>query len=175
MRQAENVEIAKLKLLDDNPRKISGEAMAKLIDSLKDDPQYFENRPCLVNRCVDGTLLVYAGNQRVKAAKKLKWKTVPCIIEDGLSDDVIFSRVIKDNRHAGDWDYEILIRDWEMEDLIEMGFDMKEFGVDGDKSPDIDDVEDHDFILKVTFDDETNMKKLYDRLRKEGYNCKISK
>src|SRR5436190_19736655 len=107
MIEIKNNPIKSLKLLERNPRKITKNAMDKLCKSLSDDPSFFTNRPCLVHE-KDGVLEVYAGNQRVRAATKLKWKEVPCIVESGLSDEVIKSRVIKDNKTYGEFDYDIL-------------------------------------------------------------------
>ena len=65
------VAISDLVLLERNPRKITGDQMKKLCDSLEKDPDFFKLRPVLVHE-VDGIYNVYAGNQRVRAAQKLK-------------------------------------------------------------------------------------------------------
>jgi DNA modification methylase len=127
----ELIDIKKLTLLKNNPRKITKDEMDKLCESLKNDPNFFHNRPVLVNQDkIDAPLIVYAGNQRVLAAKKLKWKQVPCIIEKGLSEDLIKERIIKDNKHAGTWDYDILANEWELETLIDCGFTPEELELD---------------------------------------------
>ena len=117
----ERVPIEDLVLLERNPRKITEAQFKKLVKSLKDDPSFFEARPCLVNR-IDDLLIVYGGNQRVRAAKKLGWNLIPCIIDDDLDQKVVNSRIIKDNNHYGQWDYDILSSDYEMEDLLKAGF-----------------------------------------------------
>ena len=79
----EEIEISKLTLLDDNPRQVRSGAIQRLAKSLS-GPQgrsLFEKRPCLVNKR-DGKLVVYAGNQRLRAAQSLKWGTVPCIVDE---------------------------------------------------------------------------------------------
>jgi ParB-like chromosome segregation protein Spo0J len=119
------IEIKKLKLCQKNPRKITKDDLDKLCDSLINDPGFLKNRPILVNQ-VDGVLNVYAGNQRVQAAKKLKWKEVPCIIEENLSEELIKQRILKDNRHSGIWDYDILAGDYDLEMLVECGFTPEE-------------------------------------------------
>lgn len=120
-----DVDIKKLVILKDNPRKITKDELDKLCDSLIKDPGFMKNRPILVNR-VDEVLNVYAGNQRVQAAKKLKWKTVPCIIEDNLSEDLITERILKDNKHSGTWDYDILANDYDIQTLVDCGFTAEE-------------------------------------------------
>lgn len=119
------INISELKLLEKNPRKISKDQMEKLCESLKNDPDFFFNRPCLVHE-KDGVLEVYAGNQRVRAAKKLKWKKVPCILEKGLSEDILNERIIKDNKTYGEFDYEMLANEWDVDLLLDAGFTPEE-------------------------------------------------
>ena len=132
----ENITLSKLKLLKHNPRRITQEQMGKLIKSLEDDPDFLQKRPVLVSR-VDDVYEVYAGNQRVSAARKLGWKTIPCIIDVDLDEKVMKSRVIRDNYSNGSWDWEALGNDFDPVELLEWGFDEKElhldFGDDEDK------------------------------------------
>lgn len=123
--QIVDIEIKKLVLLKDNPRKITKDELDKLCDSLIKDPGFMKNRPVLVNE-VDGILNVYAGNQRVQSAKKLKWKTISCIIEKDLSEELITQRILRDNKHSGTWDYDILANDYDIETLVECGFTPEE-------------------------------------------------
>ncbi len=119
------IKIKDLSLLDNNPRKITSEQLNKLCSSLESDKDFFNLRPCLVNR-IDGKLTVYAGNQRVRAAKKLKWKEVPCIVEENLDENVMKSRIIKDNKAFGEWDWDLLGNDFEFPDLLDWGFTPEE-------------------------------------------------
>ena len=142
MREYEQVDIKRLTLLENNPRKISKEQMNKLIVSLETDPDFLLARPILVNKTykmipIDGNirdlrteaiLTVYAGNQRVQAAKKLKWKSIPCIIEENLKDEVMNRRVILDNKSFGEFDYDILANEFEIDMLLECGLELKDLG-----------------------------------------------
>jgi ParB-like chromosome segregation protein Spo0J len=134
----EFIPIQNLSLLERNPRKINKVQFDKLCKSLKEDPGFLERRPCLVNKVGDD-LIVYAGNQRVRAAQKLGWHQVPCIIDENLSSPIINSRVVKDNKTYGDFDYDILSSDWEIDELIDAGFTEVELGLDamlgGDEPP----------------------------------------
>lgn len=116
-----NVDIKVLHLLENNPRTISKEGMAKLCKSIQEDPTFLWSRPVLVHD-LDDKLVVYAGNQRVRAAKKLGWKQIPCVIEKGLSEEIIKSRVVKDNKTYGVFDIDILANEWEIEMLCDAGF-----------------------------------------------------
>ena len=119
----ELVDIDQLSLLENNPRSITKTQFDKLKRSLNRDPQFLNCRPILVNLITDtGALLVYAGNQRLRACKELGWNMVPCIIEDNLSKSVMKKRTILDNKTMGSWDYDELSSSFEMEDLLDCGF-----------------------------------------------------
>lgn len=117
----ESVPIKNLKLLDNNPRRITEPQFKKLCKSLIEDPKFLECRPILVNRA-QGELIVYAGNQRVRAAKKLKWKSILCEIEDNLSEEVMNSRILKDNVHYGEFDMDMLNACYDIEMMLDSGF-----------------------------------------------------
>ncbi len=117
----EVVEIKKLKLLERNPRTISKAQMEKCMASLSNDPDFLDQRPILVN-VVDGVYHVYAGNMRVRAAKKLGWKKITCNIDHELPDDLIKRRIILDNAHFGVNDDEILANDYDIDLLIDCGY-----------------------------------------------------
>lgn len=119
------LKISTLKLLEKNPRTIDKDKFQELCSSLEKDPGFLDNRPILIHK-IGEELNVYAGNQRVRAAKKLGWKEVPCIIEENLSEEIIKSRILKDNLHAGEWDYDILANEWPIELLLEAGFDAED-------------------------------------------------
>ena len=111
-----------LVFLEDNPRTIKKENLERLAGRIKEDPTFFDNRPCLVN-FTDGKYVCYAGFQRAHAAAKiLKWKEIPCMIENDVPVSVMRKRAILDNTHDGKWDADVLGR-WEYtrEELVEAG------------------------------------------------------
>jgi DNA modification methylase len=113
--------ISKLILLEKNPRRISQQQMDKLQKSIQDDPNFLICRPVLVNK-VDDKFLVYAGNQRVRAAKKLGWKKIQCNIDENLTEEKVKQRVIKDNKTYGEFDFDILANEWDVDLLKDCGF-----------------------------------------------------
>jgi len=132
----EMLPVKSLKLLHRNPRKIAKDQFEKLCNSIKEDPNFFNARPCLVNHIVESNIMVvYAGNQRVLAAKKLGWEKVPCIVEKDLSEEIMKSRVIKDNKHYGTWDDDILFADFEVDLLTSAGFSNEELTGDYPETP----------------------------------------
>lgn len=121
MREIVQLPIKQLKLLDNNPRKITKDQFTKLCESIQRDPEYFFNRPCLVNQ-VGAVFTVYAGNQRVKAAKRIGWDKVPCIVEKDLSEEFIERRIILDNKTYGEFDFDVLANIYDVSLLLESGF-----------------------------------------------------
>jgi hypothetical protein len=104
--------------------------MEKLQQSLVDDPSFLWRRPILVNEA-DGALQVYAGNQRVQAAKKLKWKKIPCIVDADLSEEIMHSRIVKDNKAFGSWDDDLLSSLYDVDFLLACGFTERELNIEG--------------------------------------------
>jgi len=131
-RMIENIPIKDLTLLTGNPRTISKEQMKKLCDSIEEDRDFLQKRPVLVNR-IDNKNVVYAGNQRVRAAKILKIKEIPCIIDHDLADEVMRKRIILDNKTYGEFDFDILGNEYDIDMLVSAGFSFDEltgFGID---------------------------------------------
>ena len=71
--------ISELTLLSNNPRTITKKDMDRLVDSIRING-FWKHRPITLSQKSDGTLVVIAGNQRLKAAKKLKLEQVPVVI-----------------------------------------------------------------------------------------------
>lgn len=124
------ISIKDIKPRDRNPRSISREHFERLCESITLDPEFLEMRPILVYALDDG-YISYAGNQRLRAAKKLGWKQIPCIVTP-YDESRIRERVIRDNISSGDWDWDILSADYEIDELLNLGLD--ESDVPEDKS-----------------------------------------
>lgn len=125
----ENLPIKLLVLSDINPRTITEEEMDQLCKNLKEDSSFLLQRPVLVN-LVDGVYHVYAGTQRVRAAQQLGWKEIHCSICEDIPEEIIKRRIVLDNRHNGDWDWDMLGNNWEVNDLLDVGFAIDELHLD---------------------------------------------
>ena len=97
---------ADIQLLAENPRKIKKEDFQRLVDSIHING-FWNHRPLGCEE-KDGQLTVLAGNQRLKAVKKLKLKEVPVVIYTDLSDDERNDIILRDNINNGDWDFNAL-------------------------------------------------------------------
>ena len=127
--------------------------MTKLEESIGHDPDFLKARPVLV-RDNEGVLEVYAGNQRVRAAKALKWKTIPCIVntKEEVPDELMKRRVVVDNVQFGEFDYDVLSSDWNTHELFEMGFTAPQLDIFMDSKEDLPEIDES----AIKEDDENN-------------------
>jgi hypothetical protein len=114
------VKINEVKSNPNNPRVIKDEKFEKLVQSLKDFPDMAEVRPIVVNT----DMIVLGGNMRLKAMKEAGWKDVPIEIVD-WPEDKQREFVIKDNVGYGEWDWELIVKDWP--EAEEWGIDVPKF------------------------------------------------
>ncbi len=123
------LKFSQLEFLEDNPRTIKEPRFKILSERIKSDPTFFDNRPCLVN-FIDGRYICYAGFQRAHAAAKvLKWKEIPCSVENDVPMDLMRRRAIYDNTHDGEWNSEVLSSwEYEVEEYRDMGVPEWVFG-----------------------------------------------
>lgn len=112
--------IADIHELEGNPRIIKKDQFEKLKTSIKNNPDYFEARPCILSNRT-GVLVVIAGNQRLRASRELGLTEVPTILLEGLTEERERQIIIRDNVENGEWDYDMLANEWETEDLNDWG------------------------------------------------------
>jgi ParB-like chromosome segregation protein Spo0J len=114
------IKIEDLKTNSNNPRIIRDDKFKKLVKSIKDFPQMLEIRPVVV----DKDMVVLGGNQRYKACVEAGLKEIPVIIADELTEEQKKQFIIKDNVGFGEWDWDLLTREWETEGLADWGLDV---------------------------------------------------
>ena len=114
--------VDELREYDNNPRKNDG-AVAAVAASI-------ELAGFKVPIVIDADGVIVAGHTRIKAAKRLGLKEVPCIIADDLSDEQIRAFRLADNKvsELAEWDFDKL--DMELLSLAETDIDMSAFGFD---------------------------------------------
>jgi len=112
--------IINLKSNPNNPRIIKDDKFHKLVKSIKDFPEMLEIRPIVVN----SEMIVLGGNMRLKAAKEAGLKEVPIIKAENLTIEQQNEFIIKDNVSGGEWDFDILANEWDVEQLEEWGLDI---------------------------------------------------
>lgn len=110
-----------------NPRFIKDERFEKLKKSLQDDPEMLELRELIVYP-QGKHFVVIGGNMRLRAAKSLRFETMPCkILPADTPIEKLKAYVIKDNNAFGNDDFDLLANEWDTEFLEDMGFDFGNF------------------------------------------------
>jgi DNA modification methylase len=127
-RQSEMINITQAKISDvksnpNNPRTIKDEKFNKLVKSIQDFPEMLRIRPIVVNL----DMVVLGGNMRLKACKEAGLKEIPIIRADQLTEDQQREFIIKDNVGFGEWEWDMIRADWDVNELAEWGLDIPEF------------------------------------------------
>ena len=131
-----------------NPRVIKDEKFAKLVQSLKDFPEMLEKRPLVCFTDTDGKMVVLGGNMRLKAAKEIGLKKLPVMLADDWNEEQKQQFLIKDNVGFGEWNWEELQSDWDVEQLSDWGLDMPKWA----EGLDVNSMTDEDVDLEEEFD-----------------------
>jgi DNA modification methylase len=118
--KTEKILINKIKSNPNNPRLIKDEKFAKLVQSIKDFPKMLELRPIVVN----DDMIVLGGNMRLKACKEAGLKEVPIIKAIDLTEEQQREFIIKDNVGFGEWEWQMLTTEWDVEQLNNWGLDL---------------------------------------------------
>ena len=126
-----------------NPRQLTKDQYQNIKDSIT---RFGIVDPIIVNKNKDRKNIIIGGHQRIKVAKDLKIKKVPCL-EIDLTLDREKELNVRLNKNVGEWDFDILADMFDIEELTEWGFtdqDLKLFDngyddnfslPDGDKEP----------------------------------------
>ena len=111
-----------------NPRKWGRRELQNLANSMKDTPELTEARGCIVAPWL-GRFVVLGGNMRLAAAKAhLDWTELMCaVLPEGTSADRMREIVQKDNSSFGQFDYDILRKEW-----LGFGYDYQSWGLNFD-------------------------------------------
>jgi len=103
-----------------NPRIIKDDKFKKLVKSIEEFPQMLELRPIVL----DSNMVVLGGNMRLKACIAAGLKEVPIIVADQLTDAQKGEFIIKDNVGFGEWDWDLLANEWDVEALTDWGLEL---------------------------------------------------
>lgn len=114
--------LTEIKPYEKNPRRNDG-----AVDAVANSIKEFGFKVPVV---IDNDGVIVCGHTRYKAAKRLKLKTVPCVIADDLTEEQIKAYRLADNKvgELAEWDDELL--NFELGDIVDI--DMSEFGFDID-------------------------------------------
>ena len=146
MTQSRN--IAEIKANPKNPRVIKDEKFAKLVQSLREFPEMLEKRPLVCFTDTDGKFVVLGGNMRLKAAKEIGLKELPIVLADDWTEEQKAQFLIKDNVGFGEWNWQELQQDWDVEKLAEWGLDVPQWAA----GLDVNEMTDDDVDITEEFD-----------------------
>jgi len=161
----ERVDIRQVRSNPDNPRFIKGDKFEKLVKSIREFPQMLELRPIVVNK----DMVVLGGNMRLKACEEAGIDQVPIIFADNLTEEQQKEFIIKDNSSFGEWDWDLLANEWDIDMLNDWGIDVPNFDVEEpiDETPEKEDK----LMINVRCENEESQEALYQYLIKAGYDA----
>ena len=122
------INIQEVKPNENNPRLIKDYKFKKLVKSIKEFPEMLKLRPIVVN----SDMVVLGGNMRLKACKEAGLKEVWILKADELTEQQQREFIVKDNVGFGEWDWDVLGNEWDVEQLEDWGLEVIGFDVDED-------------------------------------------
>jgi len=170
----QHLKLSELRPYERNPRK-NDAAVGPVAESIK---QY----GFLVPLVISGEHEIVAGHTRYKAAKRLKLKTVPCVVADELTPEQIKAFRLVDNKTSefAEWDVELLPLE-----LADIAVDLSAFGFDlpvddppeeteggGEKKETSFNYQEQYGVI-VMCADEGHQQEVYETLQGMGYECKV--
>lgn len=150
---SKEVNLSEIKSNPNNPRIIKDDKFHKLVESIKTFPRMLEIRPIVVNK----DMIVLGGNMRLKACKEAGIKKVPVIFADDLTEEQQREFIIKDNVGFGEWDWAMLVNEWNTDELTEWGLDVPDFAVPPTDEELIGQEKNKPPIIKITFPSEIDL------------------
>jgi len=118
------VKISEVKPNPKNPRIIKDGKFQKLVKSIQEFPDMLNKRPLVTFTDTDGKYVVLGGNMRLKACKEIGLKEIPIIVADEWTEEQKNEFLIKDNVGFGEWDWDSLANEWDVESLDNWGLDL---------------------------------------------------
>ena len=116
------VKISEVKPNPNNPRLIKDDKFKKLVKSIQDFPDMLNVRPIVVNK----DMIVLGGNMRLKAIKEAGHTEVAIEIVD-WTEQQQKEFIVKDNVGFGEWDWDDLANNWDIQELTDWGLDIPNF------------------------------------------------
>ena len=151
------LETRKIKSLNerkDNPRKLSRSDADHLQRSIE---TFGLCEPVVVNR--NGNII--GGHQRIRTLRKLGYSEVEVYVPDTtLSETQEKELCVRLNKNSGDWDFDTLANEWEVDDLVSWGFKMEELhleSIPGLEPNDDEDKSSKKCTMTIYFNDETHL------------------
>lgn len=159
-----------------NPRIIKDDKFKKLVQSIKSFPEMMDKRPLVCVTDVDKKIYPLGGNMRLKAIQELNYKEIPdswVVLADEWTAEQRNEFVIKDNVGFGEWDWDSLANEWDVEKLDEWGLDLPIFKNDENELKDLSSTIDNLYRIEIVCKDEEHQENTYNKLIEQGYECRL--
>jgi len=168
--KVEKVKISEVKNNPSNPRLIKDDKFRKLVKSIQEFPQMLELRPIVV----DENNIVLGGNMRLKASKEAGLKDVFIVKAENLTEEQKQEFIVKDNVGFGEWDWDMLANEWDVDKLDEWGLDVpKILDSSDDDLKDLSSTIDNLYRIEIVCKDEEHQENTYNKLIEQGYECRL--
>ena len=171
------MKLSQLKSNPNNPRLIKDDKFKKLVKSLSEFPEMMEKRPMVCVTDTDGKLYPLGGNMRLKALQELKYKEIPDVwimLADEWSEEKRREFAIRDNVSYGEWSWDDLANEWNVEELTEWGLDIPNFEIEPEKeTEDLSDKIQTGFKIEIECSSEFEQEQLYNELIERGIECRL--
>jgi len=118
--QIKKVKITSIKPNKANPRIIKDFKFGKLVKSIRQFPEMLKIRPIVVNK----ENVILGGNMRYKASLEAGLEEIYIIKAEELTDEQQQEFIIKDNVGFGEWDWDELANQWDIDKLSDWGVDV---------------------------------------------------
>ena len=118
------VKVSDLKEWPKNPRRITKDKLAKLVESVD---KFGSVEPPVINT----DFILCGGHGRKKAYEELGIKEIDCVMPSRKLTEKEFEELnIRLNKNiAGEWDFDILANEFNEEELMNWGFESSEFQI----------------------------------------------
>ena len=167
------VNIKEVKPNPKNPRIIKDGKFQKLVKSIQEFPDMLNKRPLICFTDVDGKYVVLGGNMRLKACQEVGLKEIPVILADEWTEEQKNEFLIKDNVGFGEWDWDSLANEWDVEKLDDWGLDVPITLDDETDLKDLSSTIDNLYRIEIICNDEEHQENTYNKLIEQGYECRL--
>ena len=166
--EIQQINITEIKEYEKNAKKHDEQQIKNVMQSIK---EFGMVQPIVIDE--NNTIII--GHCRYRALQRLKWEEVPVVKIENLSDQEVNKLRLLDNKlNESDWDFDLLLKQ-----IQELNWD--DFDIDWD----IPEFEENDQDIKeatytesisvvIDCDNEFDAESIYNKLKEEGYECRIS-
>ena len=159
------MKIEKVKIHDLNPAEYNPRKMTlKQYEDLKNSLEKFG---CLDPIIINSDNTIVGGHQRVRIMVELGATQVP-VVRVNLSKEDEKELNVRLNKNTGEFDFDIMADNFDIEDLLEWGFKHIDLGLNIDKIE-----EDKPTTITIKEKDIKLANKLYEDLKAQGYKVSI--